>query len=221
MKYISIDLEFTSLNLEDAKILEIGAIVEDTENQLSFEECPKFHCYVNHSTLTGNVYALAMNSDILRILAKQHDFSNKSDKDDYIRKNNIISEHEVSQKFLEFLCDANMVEPNTKTTYIKVNNGKCYPTITNKFENKIKLVLAGKNLQSKDIPLLKKLPHWNNAFDVTHRFIDPAILYVNWKIDTTLPNLLECKRRANLEDRVSHKAIDDAWDIIMLLRNKY
>ena len=43
MKYISIDIETTGLDPENCQILSIGAVIEDTLNQLPFEELPTFH----------------------------------------------------------------------------------------------------------------------------------------------------------------------------------
>ena len=47
------------------------------------------------------------------------------------------------------------------------------------------------------------------------------MLFVNWINDRQLPNLSDCKKRANLNGVVSHDAIDDAWDVIQLLRTEY
>ena len=36
--------------------------------------------------------------------------------------------------------------------------------------------------------------------------------------DERLPDLLTCKERAGIKGKVTHKAIEDAWDVIELLR---
>ena len=69
MKYFSIDIETTGVDSDNHQILEIGAIFEDTEKQLSFEEIPKFHCFVKHNEIRGVAFALNMNARILEILA--------------------------------------------------------------------------------------------------------------------------------------------------------
>lgn len=221
MKYISLDLEFTSLEVEEAKILEFGAIIEDTELKLPFDKIPKFHCYINHKTLNGSVYALAMNSEILKILAKIEDIKDSIEKDKYIKDNNILNDYEITEKFLDFLYENNVTDFNlTSAPYIKMKDNKVYPMLCSKLP-KTKLILSGKNLQSKDIPLLKKLPRWNEAFILSHRTIDPAGYFIDWKNDKDVPNLETCKKRANIQGNVAHRAIDDAWDIILLNRTQY
>ena len=39
--------------------------------------------------------------------------------------------------------------------------------------------------------------------------------------DKTSPDLSTCKRRAGLDDFVSHDSIDDAWDVVELFRKHY
>lgn len=204
MKYISIDLEFTSLNLEDAQVLEIGAILEDTELKLPYDQCPKFNCLINHRCITGGVYALAMNSDIIKILAGVEDV-NGDDKLKYLNDNSIVEEYEVADKFYNFVC----------------SNGITTDSVNKNKKDKVKLVFAGKNLFSKDIPLIKKLPKWNSMFDISHRVIDPSHYFIDWKNDTIPPSLSLCKERANLGKHVSHRSLDDAWDVIQLLRTQY
>jgi hypothetical protein len=46
-------------------------------------------------------------------------------------------------------------------------------------------------------------------------------LYVDWKTDSDVPNLLKCKERAGINGTVTHNALEDAWDVIEVLRKKY
>lgn len=75
MKYASTDIETTGLNPRAGhQILEIGIIIEDTVLKPRREDCPQFHCFIQHPVIIGEPYALAMNAEILyRIdaLAKQ------------------------------------------------------------------------------------------------------------------------------------------------------
>ena len=75
MKYISIDLETTGLDARGCQILEFGAIIDDTENPVSYEEAPKFHRIIKepHDGFRGCAYALAMNVDLLNIIAGNRD----------------------------------------------------------------------------------------------------------------------------------------------------
>jgi len=51
--------------------------------------------------------------------------------------------------------------------------------------------------------------------------IDPAVLFCDFNTDETLPSLTTCKERGGIDGIVTHDAIDDAWDVIELLRKKY
>ena len=80
-----------------------------------------------------------------------------------------------------------------------------------------KITVCGKNYSGFDKRFLEKLEGWN-TINFSHRVIDPAILYVDWNNDESLPNLDECLKRANINKTVSHNALDDAMDIVNLLR---
>jgi hypothetical protein len=44
---------------------------------------------------------------------------------------------------------------------------------------------------------------------------------VDWNNDKSLPNLTTCKERAGIEGVVTHDALEDAWDVIEVLRKFY
>jgi hypothetical protein len=44
---------------------------------------------------------------------------------------------------------------------------------------------------------------------------------MDWEIDSEVPGLELCKKRAGLEAVVSHDAREDALDVINLLRRRY
>ncbi len=73
MRYLSIDIETTGLNPEHAQILEIGAVLDDIDNQLPLEELPTFHRYITHSHVYGDPYAFSMHPTILRRIATRAD----------------------------------------------------------------------------------------------------------------------------------------------------
>ena len=70
MIYVSIDIETTGLDPVNDQVLQIGAIVEDTNNLLDFEDIPKFERLIRHRRITGSPYALAMNSNLIAKLAE-------------------------------------------------------------------------------------------------------------------------------------------------------
>lgn len=83
------------------------------------------------------------------------------------------------------------------------------------------LVAAGKNFASFDLPFIQQLPGYGELIKISNAVIDPAVLYLNWQKDKRLPNMSSCKTRAGLSEVVSHQALDDARDIIRLLRPFY
>lgn len=84
-----------------------------------------------------------------------------------------------------------------------------------------KINVAGKNFTGFDLKFLRQLPSWYVYIDVHRRVIDPAILFLEWFDDKTLPNLDLCLDRAGLENFVTHYALEDAKDVIRVLRTKY
>lgn len=76
---------------------------------------------------------------------------------------------------------------------------------------------AGKNFSGFDRQFIKKLPGFKDI-RMHHRAIDPAMLFWNPDTDDTLPDSLTCLKRAGIEGSVTHKAIDDAKDVIREIR---
>lgn len=81
--------------------------------------------------------------------------------------------------------------------------------------------IAGKNYAGFDGPFLKRSFPIFGSRRFSHRSIDPSILFTDWKNDKTPPSLSECLKRANLPDTVTHRALDDARQVIQLLRTQY
>ena len=61
MVYVSVDIETSGLDHEKHKVLSIGAIIEDTEKKLPYEECPKFNAIVLQNEIVGSPRAITMN----------------------------------------------------------------------------------------------------------------------------------------------------------------
>ena len=79
----------------------------------------------------------------------------------------------------------------------------------------VKPVLAGKNVARFDLPFLERLgfvPHHR-------RILDPAVLYIK-STDIVPPNLATCLERAGLPNEVTHRAVDDAMQVVRLLRGR-
>lgn len=83
-----------------------------------------------------------------------------------------------------------------------------------------KINVAGKNFGSFDKNFLDCLPN-RDWVKFHHRSIDPGNLYFDPIIDDELPSLGKCLDRAGLPSEVSHKALEDALQVVKLVRKKY
>ncbi len=89
-------------------------------------------------------------------------------------------------------------------------------------DSAVKINVAGKNFGNFDSKFLEKLPHHNLLVKFNHRMIDPGILYFDPDQDSTgLPNTETCMKRAGIGGTVQHTALEDALNVIKLLRKKY
>ena len=79
--------------------------------------------------------------------------------------------------------------------------------------------VAGKNFGSFDLQFLKKTSLLSQV-DIGHRFLDPSMLYMT-KEDKVLPSTEECLKRIGKTPSGLHKALDDAKDVIELIRAKF
>ena len=86
---------------------------------------------------------------------------------------------------------------------------------------KVHITCAGKNFGTFDKLFLEKLPRWKQVFRIRQRILDPSVLFVDWKNDESLPSLTVCKDRAGLHGLVTHDALEDAWDVVEVLRKFY
>jgi len=131
--------------------------------------------------------------------------------------------HEVAQLFHDFLYE-NGMSSNPMSfhdgQYVRNVNGKTLPLIGLKTKPSV-ITAAGKNFGTFDKLFLEQIPQWNQVVKFRSRIIDPSILFVDWKTDEQLPSLNECKERSNVPGIVTHNALEDAWDVIQILRTKY
>lgn len=222
MIFISIDVETTGLEKDRYQILSIGAILEDTSKKLPFDEIPKFHAAILHNEITGSPFALNMNKDLIEAIARYQDAEDQDEKNDIVRMTgmNFYQEDQVVEAFFRWLCDNGMVDFKLTDMRVVVENGKSYPALTSKMKQ-ISINVAGKNFASFDKIFLERLPRWKQVIRIKQRIIDPSVIFTDWDNDKSLPNLQSCKERAKIEGIVTHNALDDAWDVIQLLRTQY
>lgn len=225
MKYISIDIETTGIDPELDQILSIGLVIEDTLDIKPIDELPSLHLVITNDRLQGNVFALDMNRDIIKLL-KTYQVSNDEARSLIEDSQNVkfVKEYEVAEKVFNFLYVNDMVNPsyyrNALSGHVRVVGGAMIP-ILGMTPDITTLTVAGKNFGTFDKLFIEKLTSWKRVFKFHQRILDPAILFVDWKRDLLLPNLNTCMERAGVEGEVTHDAIDDAKDVIKVLRTNY
>lgn len=200
MKYVSIDIETTGLDLETCQVLSIGAVIEDTNNIVPLNELPTFHGAIVSQHIAGQPYALNMNKELIEDIV-YYQTGDEHERFDLERLKGIkFYEKEKIVKALKDFLVENGFEEDGEKIYITV---------------------AGKNFATFDLKFLERLPRWKQYIKVRQRILDPSILYINWTEDESLPSLGTCKSRANLPEEVAHDAVEDAKDVILLLRKEY
>jgi len=85
------------------------------------------------------------------------------------------------------------------------------------WDGKAALTPAGKNFASFDRQFLKRLPRFEQVVKLSHRTLDPAVLW--WRAeDDKLPDSKTCYERAGLDNKVAHTAVEDALAVVRLIR---
>ena len=218
MIYVSIDIETSGLDHEKHKVLSIGAIIEDTEKKLPYEECPKFNAIVLQNEIIGSPRAITMNKEIISMIG---DYLEGDDETRHLMNTHsdysFYKEDEVVKEFYMFLWCNGFSLLDSQSIHV---NGKLTPIIDGRTKP-ITLNVAGKNFGTFDKLFLQELPWWQKLIRTRQRVLDPAILMVDWKNDKSLPNLTTCKERAGIKGIVTHNALEDAWDVIEVLRRWY
>lgn len=192
MKFLSIDIETTGLDPQKNQILEFGAIAIDT----SYPNVPyiaDFRAVFIHQELTGNPIALTMNSKLIDDIG----FVLKTKEFDFETQNALD---------LNDVCVRNSEEFQ-----------KYFDSWLKRIGFTERLTLAGKNLASFDLKFIEAA---GIKIKYRHRMIDPAILYVDWEKDETLPDLQQCLDRAGIVKSVEHTSLADAIDVAELVLKK-
>ena len=225
MKYVSIDIETSGLDHEKNNILSIAAIVEDTTNKLPFEEVPKFNAAILQSEIVGSPKAIDMNRYLIGNIGQFLEAKFDDQTRNVIEETTgfkFYEESDVVQQFYYFLIENDLqnFDPRNAGGYRQLKDGEWVPSFNNATKP-ITINVAGKNFATFDKLFLERLPWWKKLIRTRQRIIDPAIMFCDWTKDEKLPSLDECKQRANINGLVTHNALEDAWDVIQLLRKFY
>jgi len=216
MIYVSIDIETSGLDHEKNCILSIGAIIEDTEKKLPYEECPKFNAVILQREIVGSPRALTMNKGLIAMIGEYLEGNDETRFNmDTILNYSFYEKEDVVKEFFKFLVSNDVI--NIEWT----NNWKDGKVDINSNTRPVTINVAGKNFGTFDKLFLQQLPWWQKLIRTRQRVLDPAILCVDWKNDKSLPSLTTCKERTNISGEVTHDALEDAWDVIQVLRKFY
>lgn len=226
MKYVSIDIETTGVDREKCKILSIGAVIEDTEKDIPTKDLPRFHAaIIGREGFYGEPFALNMNRNLIQTIVQYQTAKDQNERNDLenLTEMQFLKEEEVAIEFYYWLYANKAFEYDffkiVKTIAMHPKYGTV-PAITSN-PTKAYLNVAGKNFATFDKVFLENLPRWKQLIECRNRIIDPAILFVDWERDTSLPNLTACKERAGIKGEVTHNALEDALDVVAILRKIY
>jgi len=192
MKYVAIDIETTGLEPDRNDIIEFGAVIEDSNDPKPFDELPQFQTYVHDGQpLFGDVYALNMNVDIIRILAEKPADSV------------ICSPDDLFDYFLGWLNAHGLgIQDRVTLKFNKIN-------------------VAGKNFAAFDMRFLRRNDErWGKLFhhrflDPATGNISWKIDETAPNLDLCL------QRQFGDGPSKLHSALFDCWDVIRLLRRQY
>lgn len=117
----------------------------------------------------------------------------------------------------------NLIKKNEDVNIL--NSNEVAPALDYFFRSHItnRIMPAGKNFSGFDRQFLNQLPHVHDVLDtwLIHRTLDPSLYYFDENIDSKLPDLKQCLQRAKIHKFVAHNAVEDAEDVIRLLRYKW
>lgn len=219
MKYVVVDIETTGVpgkdgNIDDLQIIEFGAIIEDTNNPLAWDDIPKFNKIIRHEQYRGGAFAINLNARIFEILAKRETFK-RNEREEYDSHHGIIELKDLSQEFFKFLVPhlGNFKEGDDFDAVL--HNSDIYK------QAPLTITPAGKNFDAFDRKFIELIPKWDSYIRLRHRTIDPTTAYIDWLNDETPPGLGECLQRAGIIKQVTHCAVEDAFDTLQVIRATY
>lgn len=240
MRYVSIDIETSGLDPETCQVLEIGMIIEDCKNPLPFEQAPKLKLVIDRQFVSGQPYAINMNARIFKLLAEAQDMPQPA-RNIFKMKNNIVAESEVPRLMWEFLYLNGFGEKyDPVRAGVPEPGGLSYDAAMQMIKNdkegtlrlylpqrnsrgQLKVNVAGKNFSTFDKLFLEKIQGFTQLIRFKQRILDPSSSYIDFINDEDAPGMAKCMDRLYpaLKHETAHDSIEDAWDVICLLRPLY
>ena len=189
MKYISIDIETTGLDQWEHQILQIAMVYEDTNLELPLGKLPHIDLFIEHENLNFQEGALKIHTST-----------------------GLLDRYFEGEK-VSWSDAIGLVIGWLEELGYEYND-----------DDLIEIVVAGKNYNGFDRLFLHSTPEWRENIKEHRRVVDPTTMYIDWEEDDVPPSLFTCLKRAdpqheNFADDVSHDALEDAFDVIRVLRN--
>lgn len=193
MRVVSIDTETLGLDPEKHDMIEFGAVDCDFATQLwtPLEDLPTFRALFKRDSYRGSAYAMAMNAGVIQEIAEKTQKKGET-------APGVYYPHEFPAAFAAWLESIGYAADGEK----------------------LHIVPAGKNFSSFDLRFLKiQTPKLFDLVSVSHRVVDPAVLYCDFLRDDRVPDLNTCLERSRVVKEVAHTAVADALDVIAVLRH--
>lgn len=202
MEYISLDIETLGLDEKTCSIVEFAAVFDDGISPI--RELKTYRRAVINDHYQGQPYAMWMHgkSDLLKELSEVKNHP------DYLPHNGISptlldSREKVSAVHIDYLC----------------GDFRMWLESLGFLPNSSRPIVAGKNVATFDFKFLNA-----NGFPTNkvfkYRTLDPGSMYA-LPTDDAPPSLDECLKRAGIDKAVSHKALDDCFDVVKCIRVKW
>lgn len=196
MKYVSIDIETTGLDPNYCLAIELAAVVEDTDQKTPVDDLPQRHYLIVPSSgalMVGEPFALSMHAERFKLIDKH--------------KNITAPEWISAGEGRPILAMPQSSLLHDLARFIE-SEGAVFQG---------KFTAAGKNFGAFDLQFIKRMPCFEDLPRLHHRILDPAVLFLD-KMDMAPPDLKTCLNRAGIEKTVAHNALDDARDVVRVLR---
>lgn len=233
MKYVSIDIETTGLDPKRNQIVEIGAVLDEIGSTTPIEDLPKFRAVIIHGEMQMGAYCANLHRNLWpEILAADKNLK------EFGEANGLLIGHwkDGTLNVLDMLSDhVRYTDLEKQTLYLKPfrfeyifsqwlmlairEMGYTGPRLI----DSVKINVAGKNPGTFDIPRIESMmkycvgAHYEGCVKFHRRVLDPASHFVQ-ESDEHIPDLQTCLDRAGIKSTVSHTAVDDALDVVKLIR---
>jgi oligoribonuclease (3'-5' exoribonuclease) len=193
MKIVSIDLETSSLDPQRGQILEFAAVIDDTEKpEIPVEELPYSQLIVVKRDYSIRGDPVAIAMNI-----------------DLIKMIGEIANVKSGKSAVYKWCYEDTL--GTIFDYFMAENRFDYGPY----------VLTGKNVAMFDLKFLNEIENWKlQPRYPHHRIVEPGTFFARAD-DKVPPDMKTCLERAGIEKSVTHRALDDARDVVRLIRKGF